>query len=297
MHKKGLILVFSTAIISGVSVFINKYGVSMGNPYVFTFLKNVTVAILLTSLILVIKEYGSIRALKLKQWGILIIIGIIGGGIPFLLFFKGLSLTSAAQGSFIQKTMFVYVTFLAVVFLKEKISKSFLAGAILLLGANLLLLKSFNFSFGKGDLLIFCATLFWAVENIISKYALKDLSGNIVAWARMFFGSIFIGGFLLFTNQMPSLSTLSSSQIIWVLITAAFLFGYTFTWYNGLKFIPVSTACLVLMIGSPITTLLSTLASGRISGFEIFSGLLIISGIAVSVGLNRPKEKHTFSRI
>ena len=110
---------------------------------------------------------------------------------PFLLFFKGLSLTTAAQGGFIHKTMFIYVVILAAVFLKEKLSKNFIIGALLLMLGNLLLLKKMPESFGAGDALILAATFLWAIENVIAKYVLRDLGGKIVAWARMFFGSIF----------------------------------------------------------------------------------------------------------
>lgn len=291
MNNKGLLLVFSTAAISGVSIFINKYGVSTINPYAFTFLKNSVVVILLTSLILAAKEFAAIRNLKMRQWGILTLIGIIGGGVPFLLFFKGLTLTSAAQGSFIQKTMFLYVALLAAVFLKEKLSKSFLTGAALLFGANLLLLKSFNFSFGRGDALIFCAALFWATENIISKYALKDLPGNIVAWGRMFFGSALIAAFLLFTGRISMISAINPAQIGWIAITSLFLFGYTFTWYNGLKHIPVSIATVILMAGSPITTLLNALSSGKLFIKDICSGIIIACALILIIGFNRFKDR------
>lgn len=287
MNKKGLLLVFSTAVISGFSVFINKYGVALNNPYVFTFLKNTAVALLFVSLLIAAKEYSSWRKINLKQWGLLFLIGLIGGGIPFLLFFKGLALTSAAQGSFIQKTMFLYVALLALVFLKEKVTKNFLAGAALLLAANILMLKGLNFSFGRGDLLILCATLFWAAENVVSKYALKDLSGNIVAGARMFFGSIFIAVFLLFSGQISRAVTLNLTQIGWIALTAILLFGYNFTWYNGLKHIPVSAATAILMLGSPITTLLSALSSGKLVAKDIYSGIMIMCALVLILGFNQ----------
>ncbi|MBU1102391.1 DMT family transporter [Patescibacteria group bacterium] len=284
MNKKGLLLVFSTAVISGFSIFINKFGVSLADPYVFAFLKNVIVALALTGLVLFLKNRAALRGLKPKQWLLLVLIGLIGGSIPFLLFFKGLALTSAAQGSFIQKTMFIYVTAMAVVFLKEKLSKNFLIGALLLLLGNTLLLKTLNFSFGYGDLLILLATLFWATENIISKYTLKDMPAKTVAWGRMFFGSIFILGFLGVSGRIDSIVVLNFGQISWVLITAAILLGYVVSWYNGLKYIPVSVACAILLLGSPITTLLAAISAGKINFQEILSGLLILSGLTVIIG-------------
>ncbi|OGZ34964.1 MAG: hypothetical protein A2174_00035 [Candidatus Portnoybacteria bacterium RBG_13_41_18] len=278
--KKGLILVFATAIISGFSIFINKYGVVGINAYVFTFLKNISVMLLLGGFILLAKEWRSIIKLTKTQWLRLVVIGFIGGGAAFLLFFKGLSITSAAQGSFIHKTMFVYTMILAVMFLKEKIKKEMLIGGFLLLAGNLLALKSFNISFGLGDFYVFLATILWATENIISKYALKDLSGPIVAWGRMFFGAVLIMIFLAISGQLWIIGHLSLEQTLWIEITSLVLFGYVMTWYAGLKHIPVSLATTILLIGSPVTTFLAFVSSGKINSGEIISGSLIVVGLA-----------------
>jgi len=269
--NKGYLLVFLTAIISGFSIFINKYGVSVVNPYIYTFLRVLAVAVFLTALISLFKDWQKIKKLTKKQWVFLVLIGFVGGSIPFLLFFKGLSQTLAAKSSFIHKTMFVYVALLAHLFLKEKIDRKFLFGGVFLLIGNLILLKKFPIEINKGDLLVFLATLLWAIENTISKYALKDLEGRIVAWGRMFFGVIFIFLFLLPSGQLHLIFNLNLKQIFWVLITAIILFGYVMTWYSGLKLIPVSQATVILLFGSPITTFLNLISGGKISQTEILS--------------------------
>jgi drug/metabolite transporter (DMT)-like permease len=283
--SKGYLLVFSTAIISGFAIFINKFGVSVVNPHIYTFLRVFTVAFLLTGLLFGLKDRKLLKQLTKKQWFLLIIIGLAGGSIPFLLFFKGLSLTGAAQASFLHKTMFIYVALLALIFLKEKINKRFLFGGLLLISANLFLFKSLSFSIDRGVFLVFLATLFWAGENTLSKYVLKDLEGRIVAWGRMFFGSLFLFIFLLGTGQLPLLTGINLQQIGWVIVTAVILFGYVMTWYSGLKYIPVSQAAVILLFGSPITTLLSLISQGAVSFQEVLSGILIILGIIFVIGL------------
>jgi len=281
MKTKGLLLVLLTAIISGFAIFISKFGVSIINPYIFTGLKNVAVAILVCCLLLLMKDWRLLKGLSKKYWALLFLIGLVGGSIPFLLFFKGLSLTTGAQGAFIHKTIFIYVAVLAIIFLKEKINKKFLFGALLLLLGNAFLLKFIPHSLGKGDLLILLATLFWAIENIISKYTLKKLPSRIVIWGRMFFGSIFILIFLGFTGQLNLIMSLSIVQVSWVMITAVILLGYVMTWYTGLKYIPVSLAAPILLLGSPITTLLSFIQTGLISQNQIFGILSILIGIII----------------
>ena len=119
MNKnKGLILILGTAFISGLSVFVNKFGIVLISPYIFTGLKGIVVALLAISWLLMMKDWKTLKKLTKKQWLILSGIGLIGGSIPFLLFFKGLSLTTGIQAAFIHKTMFIYIAILAFVFLK-----------------------------------------------------------------------------------------------------------------------------------------------------------------------------------
>ncbi len=251
----------------------------MNDPGIFTFAKNAMVAFLLGAVILLFKNRRELYQLTKKQWTQMFLLGLIGGSIPFLLFFKGLALTGAAQGTFIHKTMFIFVAILASALLKEKINKNFLIGGLLLLLGNLLALKSLHFSFGSGDGLILLAVLFWSAENILAKYLLRDLSGNIVAWSRMFFGAILIFIYLIFTGQAPQLLFLNLPQLGWIVLASILLFGFVITWYNGLKYIPVSVATAVLLLGLPITTALAALSTGKIILRDIYSGILILSGL------------------
>ncbi|MBC8500755.1 MAG: DMT family transporter [Nanoarchaeota archaeon] len=280
--KKGLWLVFLTAVISGVSIFVNAFSVKGINPYIFTGAKNFIVGILLFSIILLFRNFKELKKLKSKDWRNLVTIGLIGGSIPFLLFFKGLKMATSAQSSFVHKTMIVWVAILATLFLKEKINTRIVFGAISLLLGNFLLLKLVSFNFTPGILLIFTATLFWASEITFSKHVLKKLSGNIVAFGRMFFGSLFILLFLLFTKQFSIAFTLTSAKLIWILVTSAFLLGYVTTFYNGLKLVNASTAVAVLALGSVITTILNLVFLDKLVTITQMVGMvLLVSGVII----------------
>ena len=287
--KNGLLLVFITAIISGFSIFINSFAVKGFDSSVFTFSKNIVVALLLFSVLLFFGQFQELKRLSAKQWGQLALIGLIGGSIPFLLFFKGLQLTTGQTSAFIHKTIFIYVTVFAVIFLKEKLTYKHLIGASILLAGNfLLILPDFNFS--RGHLLIFSATIFWAAENALAKQALKELSGNIVAFGRMFFGSLFILIFLASTKKLPLITSMSQPQYLWIMITSVFLLLYVFTYYNGLKYIEVTTATYILSLGSVITTVLTYFNGAPISIMGSVGMLLITLGIISILWLNNLKE-------
>ena len=284
MDKKGLIFAFFTALVSGFSIFVNKFGLKESDPFVFTGMKNIAVVVFLISAIILLGEIGELRRLSIKQWGKLTLIGLFGGSIPFLLFFKGLSMTSAATGSFIHKTMFVFVTIGAVIFLKERAEKPFIIGAVLLLAGNALLLKLSSFSLNAGDLLILIATLLWSVENIISKHALKEISSRVVAFGRMAIGFLFILLFWAFTGRIETALSLTMPQLSWILLTSAFLFLYIISWYYALQKLKASVATSILLLGSPITTLLSMAFLGAdVTIGQAFGMLMIVAGIVMAV--------------
>lgn len=291
MNKKGFWLALGTAIISGISIFINKFGVQGIDSSLFTGAKNILVALFLFSIILLAKDFRKLKQLKAKAWAKLSLIGLVGGSIPFLLFFKGLQLTTASQGSFIQKTMFIWVGALALIFLKEKLDKGMIIGAIMLLAGNFLLLKINNFSIAQGDWLILAATLLWSIETIISKQALRTIDSKVVAFGRMFFGSLIILAFLAASNKLALVAQITFSQLIWMIITSVFLLGYVFTWYSGLKQVKASIATSILLLGSVITTLLDIAWGAKVTTAQVGGLILLISGAASVLGLAKVLKK------
>jgi len=277
--KGALMLVFATALISGVSIYINKFGVSVVSPSIFTLLKNATVALFLISIIFGLGEFRRLRAIGKRGWGKLLLVGLLGGSAPFILFFKGLHLTSSASASFMHKTLFVWAILFAFIFLKERPTRSHLiAGALVLLGNLFLLLKLSDVAFNIGDLLVLAAAVMWAAEFVLSKHILKGLSPNLVAFGRMFFGSLFILVYVtLVEGSAGRILLLTPPQLGWVAITSIFLLAFVLTWYHGLAGVQVATATLVLMLGAPVTALLRAVSGTPMTGYQ-FTGVLLIAG-------------------
>jgi drug/metabolite transporter (DMT)-like permease len=106
-------------------------------------------------------------------------------------------------------------------------------------------------------------------------------------WGRMFFGALFILIFLVFTHQAVFLNKLNSEQISWTIFTGIILLAYVFTWYSGLKFIKVSEAAIILMLGSPITAMLAAIFSKPAALREYLASGLIILGILGILGADK----------
>ena len=291
--RKGAYFALATAAISGFSIYINKFAVmEMEDPFIFTATKGLAVAMLLFGLLILPKALPELKRLSRKQWLTLGAIGCIGGSVPFLLFFHGLSLSTAASAAFIHKTLFIWVAILAVFFLGERLSKFHIAALVALVGGNILLLGwTKSWLFGGGELMIFGATLLWGIEAIIAKKFMSGVSSDVAAFGRMFFGAIVMLVYLALSGRIGVMASLSGLQIGWIALTSVLLFGYVSCYYAGLKHAPASIVASILVLGSVITSLLYAVFDAKSYSLEQVVGMLLITAAALVLWYLAPRVR------
>src|SRR3989344_2424691 len=162
LNLKGVKFALAAAAVSGFAVFLNSFGVKLWQSSSgYTTAKNIVAALFLAALLVVLHKLPELKRHTGKTWGKLALIGFIGGSVPFLLFFKSLTLMSPVEAAFIHKTLFIWVALLAYPFLKERIGAiQFLALAILL-GGVFMLGAPAHWTFGAGFWLALSATVLW----------------------------------------------------------------------------------------------------------------------------------------
>ena len=298
---RGVLFALLTAMVSGVSIFVNSFGVKFGDPFVYTTIKNSLVVLFLFSLILLLGKRKELFSLTKRQIGQLVLIGFIGGSVPFLLFFYGLSLGLASVSSFIFRSLFIFATLFAILFLKEKMDKRFILGAAIIFIGNLFLVKG-DIGFGLGQILVLLATVFWAVEYNYSRKVLQEISPKIVAFGRMFFGSFFLLIFLGFNGQFSTFLELNMDVWIWGTVASLFLLLYVVFWYNSLKFTTISKATSILVLGGPITYLLNLIfLNSTLNPVEALGMLFSVIGVILILGtstmLKSLSELKTIRRV
>jgi drug/metabolite transporter (DMT)-like permease len=280
---KATLFAFGAAVISGINGFFTKTAlVAVGDPVLFTFLKNiVTVAILLGAFFLFGKA-REIREASMHDRWMLLAIGIVGGGIPFLLYFTGLSMIPAVTAAFIHKTLFLWVAILAIPFLGERVGwlHAFSFG-LLFLAIVLFQLPVFK-TFGTGEMLVLLATLLWAVENIIAKKVLHRISSLSASSARMSIGSVVIFAFVLFGGKAEMMLSLSLVAWGWVFLTGILLTGFVSVWYRALSLAPVTFVTCLLIPATFITGALSSLlVTHTVSVAQVVGWMCLVAGITL----------------
>jgi drug/metabolite transporter (DMT)-like permease len=289
----GVALAFVTAMISGVSIWVNGRAVRhFGDATVYTTAKNLVAGVLLAAVFLGGRRAGAaveVRALGRRQWLSLFLVGLIGGSVPFVLFFEGLARAEATQASFIQKTLVVWVALLAVPLLHERFGRPHaLAILLLVAGQAWLVGDAGTVAFGSGEAMILAATLLWAVEIVFVKHLLGGLSPSLLAAARMGLGTALLLAWVAVSGRWDGLTGLGATQWKWVLLTGLLLTAYVGTWYAALARAQAIDVTAVLVFGAFVTAALS----GAIDGKTVSAtGMVLVAtgaAVAAAAALRQP---------
>jgi drug/metabolite transporter (DMT)-like permease len=289
---KGIYFALIAAVISGFSVFINKIAVStIKPPIVFTAEKNALVGLLIIGVIFATFKWKKIKHLTRKETIYLLLIAVIGGAIPFYLFFTGLSQISAINGQLINKTLVFWTAVLAILFLKERMNKTQIIAVLLLFISNFFIGGFMGFKYSTGELLVLLATMLWAVESILAKKILPNVDPDIVTAARMGIGSailLVMAAIIAPTALKGSIQHMTQVQMFWMVISVSLLFGYVTCWYRALKYAPVIMVASILVAATLITNILSAIFITH--AWTLMMGIQSVM-IALGVGLFWYAEK------
>jgi len=291
-RSAGIALGFVTACISGVSIWVNGHAVAhFSDATVYTTAKNAVAGVLLLLLLLVPGSHGraSLASITRRSWPALLAVAVIGGSVPFVLFFDGLKDSQATQAAFIQKTLVVWVALLAVPLLKERFGwPHALAIGFLLGGQAWLAGKLGHVAFGKGEAMILLATLLWSVEIVFVKYLLRSIPPSVLAAARMALGTVLLVCWLGLTGKLGGLTGLSALQWRWALLTGLLLTAYVATWFAALARAQAIDVTAVLVFGALVTAILSGVVDGAAIGVGGSILIAVGSGLIAWASLRRP---------
>ena len=305
----GVLVAAVTAFVSGISVFVNSYGVhSFASPIAYTTVKNIVAAVLLlvavgvarvrhapgslTSFVSVntaVNEVQHDRPTQrslVRTWGRWIAfayVGVIGGGLAFALFFRGLAVASPTSAAFWRDTMVLWVALGAVTILGEHMRWWNVAAIGLLVAGEIVVSGGIGPLDGSsGEMLVLAATVLWAIEVIVVKLLLRDVSPATVSIIRMTVGSGALVFYLLISGGVHGLVSLSGEQIDWALWTGALLALYVGTWMTALARARALDVTSVL-VGSAVVTWLLQLIAGSATPVASSLGLILIMAGVVLV--------------
>jgi drug/metabolite transporter (DMT)-like permease len=282
----GVGLAVGAALISGLAIYLNAFAVKqVPDPAVYTTLKNGVAAVVLIAAALLAGRGRELRAIDRRRWPAILAVGVIGGSIPFILFFSGLAMASAPSAAFIQKTLFVWVALLAVPILGEGLGMTSIAALGVLFVGQALVLPPNSIHWGTGETLILTATLLWAIETVLVKRLLAEIPSGLMAALRMGIGLVVLVAYLAVTGRLGAVGALGSTQWGWVLVTGTILALYVATWFGALRRTPASVVTSVLVLGAVVTGALTAATKGTVPDAGVVAGYVLIVAAAAALAV------------
>ncbi|OGG01926.1 hypothetical protein A2Z33_01665 [Candidatus Gottesmanbacteria bacterium RBG_16_52_11] len=290
--KHTVLLALLAAVISGISIYVNSLFVSGADPLAFVLVRNALVAALLFAGILVFRGLPYFR-LPLSDWKKLIVVGIVGGGIPFVLFFTGLRETGGVAGNIINKSLFLWVTMLAYISLKEKPKPAALAALAFLAAGTFAGSGIMDLKPGRGLFMVLAATMIWSVEYILAKRTLKTVPVTLLAFGRMLFGLPVLVVWSAFRGTLTAPVGIMPQFLLPVALSGFLLALFMVSWYGALRRSPAYLVSGLLTVSPAVSVFAAAGFSGKpVTGNFWSIGLLAAGAILITVSALRRPSVH-----
>lgn len=259
----------------------------------------------LASLPGLVKNRAQFRTVSKAQWVGLLYIGAGASALGALLFVKGAvamnyNFTVAAL---LQKFQPLFAILLAMVFLKEKLSKRFLllivpalcGGYLVTFGAvsPISLFQSAGQVSLLGPSLAIGAALLWAGGTVVGKGLMQSLNLQFVNSMRFIFGFLFL---LVYVLMFEHFQFVQMTPIFWVYVLAiSMLTGFfaLLLYYYGLKGTKASVATL-LELGYPLAL---TVVNWKFLGitltmWQIVGALVLLASVTTVILMENQETEH-----
>lgn len=281
--KVYIMMVFAAFFWSGAFI-AGKYSVPYIPPVTMTFFRFFFATIILFIVMKVKKiEYK----LKKEDVPVFLFTGIIGMIGYHVLFFSSLKYTTAINSSIIGAANPIATSIIAGVMLKNRIPKrqiigiivSFIGVVLTLSGGDLKVLTTFDFN--KGDLLMLCAMLCWAVYGVFSKAKGKRFHPIVLTLYSFIFCVVFIIPLVLIEQPWNTMHYVPFAAMGGILYMAIFpsVIGYLTQQYAIKEIGPTRASVFVNLVPFFSMILAVTILKESLEPIKILTALLIIFGV------------------
>ncbi|MDG6985510.1 MAG: DMT family transporter [Nitrososphaerota archaeon] len=275
---KGYVYAVVGSICAGSVSTLAKYSLNYNSPIVVTGL-----SLLLSSFVLLAyqpkkrPDHGSLRYL--------IFFGLIGAGLAPLMYFEGLSETTAVNASLLANGEVLFTTVIAYTAFRERLSRGLAARALLIVAGlvivstNLDLSRMSFFQNFTGSLLVLGGTLLWGVENNVMVIASRKFDTMLISKFRNM-----IGGGVLTAAFLAALVPLSFNEAGGAAMgmLALAVAGGTYLFIAAVKRLGAIRMLLVWSSSTVFGAVFALVFLGeQISPAQVLGGVLIIAGVYV----------------
>ena len=284
MSTHGIIFGSLASLCFGAGIVVNKVGLAQSalHPLEYTAL-TVIVAGVLGGVVIVPQRAALYSCSWLCILNILFL-GITASVISYVFLFWGQSLTKAINTGFLISLSGFFTVLFASLFLKEIPEKRQYPFILLLFtGIYLLTVGTHVLRFNQGDILIIIAAMIFGLTNALSKFAMHELRGELVASLRLLVGAVVLIGIILLWS--PHVLTSLAGLPCWFVVSGPLMWGFIVFLYRAIEISGATMATLVSTSYPVVSTIGSILwLNEGLAVQEIVGGALILLSIYRLVG-------------
>ncbi|MGD9395306.1 MAG: DMT family transporter [Candidatus Thorarchaeota archaeon] len=284
-----LAIIITTVLWSSSLIFAKIVFTEVG-PIVFVALRYTIACPFLLVVTLQYKKKQTIQDVK-SNWKILLIAGLSGPFLSQILQYVGLELTTASDALFLLNFTPIFAVIIAAPVLNENITSEKILGLILAtLGAMLIVMNTapdfttFDFLRFLGDLIVIASTLFFAINGIVGKIAVKSIDAISTTFYSALFALPFIWISAALLEDMTVLLTMSTQAwllVTWVAVVNTVI-GFVL-YYESMKHIEASLVQIVLNLIAVWGVLMSIFVLHETVTFlQVLGGSVTVIGVVIA---------------
>lgn len=288
-YKYALIAIFFWSTVATAF----KIALTYLNPITLVFFASISSMLILLCIIILKRQLKDVISYIINNWKLVLLLALINPFLYYLVLFKAYDALPAQEAQAINYTWALMLTFLSVIFLKQRLTiNDIVAGIICYFGVLIIATKgepfSLNFSNIQGVFLALLSTILWSMYWIINT---KTKVEPIIGVFSNFIISIpIIGLYGYFSGSLHEVIELKG--ILAAVYIGFFEMGITFLfWLNAMQYAQSTSKIANLIFISPF---LSLVFIHLILGEEIYYSTLF-GLITIILGLIIQQLKNKFS--
>jgi drug/metabolite transporter (DMT)-like permease len=288
----SIVLLLIAILIWGGAYVVTKGGLSELPPMMFALLRYGVASIVLVPLAL--GRGGLAKLPPPVPWKTLIMMAISGVSLYYFLFNGALFYTTASQVALIQSSFPAIVAIMAVLWLRERLSRRRILGIVLAIaGVVLIVARSEADASARdpvlGNLLAFASVLAWSVYTMLAKRLAKADAIAVTAVVAVL-GTIMLVPAALIEKGDISLASISTDGWLRIIYLGALASAAAYLLYNrALRDIDASLAGTFVNLSTVLGVIAGVIfLDESITPLAILGGAMVLGGVWVSSGTQDP---------
>lgn len=229
------------------------------------------------------------EAMRRRDYLLVVAIAAAGAATAPALYFAGLQTTSAADATLLVNAEVIFTAAIAIAFFKERlrllgyVAFLLVLAGVVIISTNLRFADTALFSAQTyyGDALILSSTLFWAIDNNISRIVAQRISVAKAVHLKSAIGGVAL--LAIAASAGVPLGLPAAGELLSILLLGAAGFGASlYFFFEALKRIGTVRSTMLLSTSSVFGLIFAALFLGEhISGYQLLATAVMLGGIYI----------------